>query len=213
MLFIPSAQREQYPFAFGAVRFVHVNDLESPFERRVALYGLFHLARGGRADKLYFPARQRRLKDVRGVHRALRRARADERVYLVNEQYHIAGVGSLSDNGAKLLLEFAAVFCPRNQTRHIQRYQPLADKRVRHALRRYAQSKRLGNRGFADSRLADQQRIVFAAAEQYLNKPFFLLFPSDDRVDLTRRRTVGKRHRIAVQSRCCAARIPFAVFP
>ena len=60
--------------------------LEAPRQRRVLLDMLAIFVERGRADAMQFAARERRLQEVRGVHRAVRLAGADERVHLVDEQ-------------------------------------------------------------------------------------------------------------------------------
>ncbi len=60
--------------------------LEAPLERRVLLDVLAVLVERGRADAVQLAAREHRLEHVAGVHRALGRARADDRVQLVDEE-------------------------------------------------------------------------------------------------------------------------------
>ena len=64
--------------------------LEAPFQRGVFLDVLAIFVERGGADGAQFAARELRLHDVRRVRRAFRRARADERVQLVNEQNDLA---------------------------------------------------------------------------------------------------------------------------
>ena len=60
--------------------------LEAPFERRILFDVLAVFIQRGRADGAQFPARELRLHDVGRVRRAFRRAGADQRVQLVDEQ-------------------------------------------------------------------------------------------------------------------------------
>ncbi len=64
----------------------HEHRLEAPLERRVLLDVLAVLVEGRRADAAQLAARQGRLEHVARVHGALGRARADERVELVDEE-------------------------------------------------------------------------------------------------------------------------------
>ena len=64
--------------------------LEAPLERRVLLDVLAVLVERGRADRAQLAAGQHRLEHVRGVHGALGRARADDRVQLVDEEDELA---------------------------------------------------------------------------------------------------------------------------
>ena len=71
-------------------RLLDQDRLEAPLQRRVPLDVLAVLVERRRADRLQLAARQRRLEDVRRVDRALGRARADERVQLVDEEHAVA---------------------------------------------------------------------------------------------------------------------------
>ena len=64
--------------------------LEAALERRVLLDVLAVLVERGGADAAQLAARERRLEHVGGVHRALGRAGADERVQLVDEEDDLA---------------------------------------------------------------------------------------------------------------------------
>ena len=65
--------------------------LEAPLERRVLLDVLAVLVERRRADGAQLAAGELRLQQVRGVDGALRRARADDRVQLVDEEDDLAG--------------------------------------------------------------------------------------------------------------------------
>ena len=60
--------------------------LEAPRQRRVLLDVLLVFVERGRADAVQFAARQRRLEQVRRIHRAVGLAGADQGVHLVDEQ-------------------------------------------------------------------------------------------------------------------------------
>ena len=116
--------------------------LEAPLERRVLLDVLAVLVERRRADALELAARQRRLEDVRGVDRALGRARADERVQLVDEQDRVVGVAELLDDLLEALLELAAVLRAGDERADVERQHPLVEQDVRARRRR-----RCGARG------------------------------------------------------------------
>ena len=69
---------------------VHVHRLEAALERGVLLDVLAVLVERGGADRVQLAARQHGLEQVRGVHRALGRARTDDGVQLVDEQDDLA---------------------------------------------------------------------------------------------------------------------------
>ena len=64
--------------------------LEAARERRVLLDMLAVFVERGGADAMQFAARQRRLQQVGGIHRAIGLAGADQRVHLVDEQDDLA---------------------------------------------------------------------------------------------------------------------------
>ena len=67
-------------------RLADVHRREAPLERRVLLDVLAVLVERRRADAAQLAAREQRLQQVRRVDRALGRARADDRVQLVDEE-------------------------------------------------------------------------------------------------------------------------------
>ena len=70
----------------GDRRLADVDRLEAPLERRVLLDVLAVLVERRRADAAQLAAREHRLEHVARVHRAFGRARADDRVQLVDEE-------------------------------------------------------------------------------------------------------------------------------
>ena len=72
------------------VGLAHVDDLETALEGRVLLNVFAVFVQCGCADSAQLTARQSRLEHVRGVDGALGRARADDRVQLVNKQHDLA---------------------------------------------------------------------------------------------------------------------------
>ena len=83
--------------------------LEAALERGVLFDMLAVLVEGRCADDLNFAARERGLEDIGGVHGALRVARADKIMHLVNDQNDIAELFDLLNES------FHAAFkLPRN---------------------------------------------------------------------------------------------------
>ena len=62
--------------------------LEAPLERGVLLDVLAVLVERRRADHVQFAARQHRLEQIAGVHRAFGPPRADDVVHFVDEEHH-----------------------------------------------------------------------------------------------------------------------------
>ena len=106
--------------------------LEAPLEGRVALDVLAVLVEGRGADALELAAGQRRLEDVGGVDRALGRARADERVELVDEQDGVVRVPQLLDDLLEALLELAAVLGAGDERADVEGQDALVEQDVRH---------------------------------------------------------------------------------
>ena len=159
--------------------------LEAPLQRGVLLDILAVFVERGRADAVQLAARERRLEQVDGVHRAFGLARADQRVHLVDEQDDVALGGlHLVEHGLQPLLELAAIFRAGDQRAHVERHQRAVLEAVGHVAVGDAQREALGDRGLADAGLADQHRVVLGAAGEDLDRAADLLVAADDRVEL-----------------------------
>ena len=166
------------------VRLAHGDGLEAALERGVLLQVLTVLVEGGGADHLDLATGQRRLQDGGGIDGALGRARADERVHLVDEQDDVARVHDLLDALLQALLELAAVLGPGHERAHVEREQALVAQDVRHLVRHDELRQALGHGGLAHARLADEQRVVLLAAAEHLHDALDLARTADDRVEL-----------------------------
>src|SRR3546814_2335525 len=97
------------------------SDLKAPLERRVFfdIFAIFVERR--RADAMQFAACERGLEQVRGVHRTLALARADQRVHLVDEQDDLAlGRLDVVEHALQPLLELAAIFRSEEPTSELK---------------------------------------------------------------------------------------------
>ena len=143
------------------------------------------LVERGRADTVQFAARERRLEQVGGVHRAVGFSRADQRVHLVDEQHDAAlRRGHLVEHGFQPFLEFAAIFRPGDQRAEIEREELLVLEAFRHVFVDDAQRQALDDRRLADAGLADQHRIVLGAPRQHLDGAADFLVAADHRIEL-----------------------------
>src|SRR5215469_1356746 len=119
---------------------------------------------------------------------------------LVNEQNDLAGgLLNLLENRLQPLFEFAAKFGARDQRAHVERYhapvlEPLGNVAAHDAL-----GEALDDRGLADARFADQNRIVLGTPRKDLDNTADLLITSDDRIDLALRGELGKVAPILLQ--------------
>ena len=159
--------------------------LEAPRQRRVLLDVLLVFVERGGADAVQLAARQRRLEQVGGVHRAVGLAGADQRVHLVDEQDDAAvRRRHLLQHGLEPLLELAAIFGAGDQRAHVERQELLVLQALRHVAVDDALREAFDDRGLADAGLADQHRIVLGAARQHLDGAADFLVAADHRVDL-----------------------------
>jgi hypothetical protein len=105
-------------------------------------------------------------------------------VDLVDEQDGARLLLELLEHALEALFEVAAVLGARQQRAHVQR----VDDRVRedfgHVVLRDAPGQALGDGRLAHAGLADQQRVVLAAAAQHLDDALDLVLAADQRIDL-----------------------------
>ena len=109
MHFVALAQTAQDRDRILDARLIDEDGLEAALERGVLLDILAVFVERGRADKMEFAAREKRLEQVARVHRTLGLAGADDVVDLVDEEQHAAFGGlHVLEDGLEPLFEFAA---------------------------------------------------------------------------------------------------------
>ena len=166
-------------------RLADVHLLEAALERGVLLDVLAVLVERRGADHAQLAAGEHRLDHVAGVHRALGRAGADDRVQLVDERDHLAGgVGDLLEHGLQPLLELAAVLGAGEHRADVEGDQALVLEALGHVAVGDAPGEALDDGGLADAGLADQHRVVLRAPRQHLDDAADLVVAADDRIDL-----------------------------
>ena len=102
---------------------------------------------------------------------------------LIDEEDDAAlGASDLLKDGLQTLLEFAAVFCARDQRTHVQREDGLILQGLRHVAADNPLRQPLCNGGLADARLADQDGIVLRLAGENADDVADLLVTADDGV-------------------------------
>ena len=177
----------------GDGRLADEDGLEAPLERGVLLDVLAVLVERRRADAAELAAREHRLEHVRGVDGALGRARADDRVQLVDEDDDLAGgVRDLLEHGLEPLLELAAVLRAGEQAADVERPDALPLQRLGDVAGDDSLREPLDDRGLADAGLADQDGVVLRAAREHLDDAADLLVAADDRVELPALRGLGQ---------------------
>ena len=184
----------------GDRRLDHVDLLEAARERVVLLEDAAVLVVGRRADALERPGRQRGLEQVGRVERAAGgRAGADQRVDLVDEEDRVGIVDELLQHRLQALLEVAAILGAGEQRAHVERVHLALGEDLGHLALDDAPRQAFGDRGLADARLADQQRVVLAAAAQRLDDALELPVAADQRVDLADERLRVQVQRVALE--------------
>ena len=166
-------------------RLVDLHRLKAPLERRVLLDVLAVLVERRRADRPQLAAGEHRLEQVGGVDGALRGARADDRVQLVEEQHDLpAGVLDLLQHGLQALLELAAVLRAGQQRADVQRDDAAVAQRLGDVAGDDALGEALDDRRLADAGLADEHGVVLRAPAEHLDDAADLVVAADDRVEL-----------------------------
>ena len=158
--------------------------LEAALERGVLLDVLAVLVERRGADGAQLAAGEHRLEQVRGVDGALRGARADDRVQLVEEQHDLAaGVLDLLEHGLQALLELAAVLRAGEQRADVERDDAAVAQRLGDVAGDDALGEALDDRGLADAGLADEDGVVLRAAAEDLDDAADLVVAADDGVE------------------------------
>src|SRR5579885_2339073 len=174
--------------------------LEAPLERRVFFDVLFVFIKRSRANGAQFAPGQRRLEHIRGIHGAFGRAGSDECVQLVDEQDDLPfRFGDFLEHGFEPVLEFAAVFRAGNEGGEVKRYQALGLEHVGHITRYDALCEAFDDGGLANTRLANQHRIVLGAAGQNLHHAANFLIAANHGVQLRFARQLGQVARVLFQ--------------
>ncbi len=122
---VPLAQAAQDRDRLLDRRLVDEDRLEAPLEGGVLLDVLAVLVERRRPDRVELAPGEHRLEQVRGVHRALGRAGADDGVELVDEQDDLAlAVLDLLQDGLEPLLELAPELRPGDERAEVERDRP-----------------------------------------------------------------------------------------
>src|SRR5690349_21316156 len=103
---------------------------------------------------------------------------------LVDEQDGVLFLAETIEHLLDALLEIATVTRAGDQSAEIQGVDLGVLQHIWHFALRDPERESLGEGGLADARLADQQRVVLAAAAQHLNHPLELEPASDQRIDV-----------------------------
>ena len=130
-----------------------------------------------------FTARERRLQDVCGIERAFRRARADERVQLVDKDDVLRIVDQFAHDLFQALFELTAIFCAGDNQTNVERQDAFVFEERWDVARDDALREAFDNRGLTNAGLANQHRIIFGAATKNLNHTLNFTVASDQRIE------------------------------
>ena len=189
---VPVLDAEQHVDRLALARRIDLDRLEAALERTILLDVLPVLRRRRRADAANLAARERRLQDVGGVQRSLGRSRADQRVQLVDEHDDVRVLGQLLHDRLEALFELTAILRAGDDERDVERQNPLVGEEVRHVAVDDLLRQPFDDRRLADSRLADEHRVVLRAPAEDLLHPLELDVAPDQRIELGLHRRFGE---------------------
>jgi hypothetical protein len=171
--------------------------LESTLEGRVGFDMLAILVQRRCANDTQLAASEEWLEHVAGIDRALGGARTDYGVQFVDEDDVLAlGLGDLLQQGLEPFLELAPVLRSGHHGGNVDLDDLLVAQRLRHITIHHALRQTLDDRRLADTRLADQYRVVLCAPRQHLNDATDLLVTPDYRVQLAPARHIREIRRV-----------------
>ena len=197
VLFLDAAQDGN---RVGKGRLGNEDRLKAPGQRGVLLDVFAVLVERRRTDAVKVAPRQRRLQHVGRVHRALRGARTNQGVQLVDEDDDLTlRRRDLLQDRLDALLELATELRPGNHGTEVERQQPLVAQALRHVTIDDAQGQALDDRRLADSGFTDQHRVVLRAPRQHLDRSSDLLVAADHRVKLALPGHLGEVARVFLQ--------------
>ena len=172
---------------------VHHHRLESALQGFVALEVFLILVQRGGTYRAEIAPRQRRLQDVRCVHRAAGLACAYEGVNLINEEDDFAGgLRYLVDDTFQTLLKLALVLRTGDKSTHVKRVNLLVFQVLGHIAADDSVCQTLHNSGLSHTGLTDKDRVVLGAPAQDLQHPTNLVVSSDDGVEFALLRTLAE---------------------
>ena len=126
-------------------------------------------------------------------------AGADDRVQLVDEEDHVAGVGHFAEHGLQPLLELAAELRAGHQGAHVQGDHPLVLEAFGHVGIDDPQGEPFGDGRLAHARLADQHGVVFRPPREDLHDAADFLIAADHRIELSLPRPLDQVDAVAFQ--------------
>ena len=175
------------------------NLLQAPGERAILL-DVLELLERRRADHPKIARREQRLEQRRQIHRAAGdRAGADGGVHFVDEENRLRPGGERGDDRLEALLEVAAIPRARQERAGIERKDFRVLQRALHIVVKKPRGEAFGHRGLADAGIADEHRVVLAAAAEHFDRPLELVGASDERIEQSLTRPFGQVHAVRLE--------------
>ncbi len=145
-------------------RLLDQNRLETALQRRVFFDVLAIFIQRCRADTAQFAARQSRFEHIGSIHRPFRSARADHRMNFIDKENNLAlGADDFLQHSLESFFELAAIFRAGHQSADVQTDNAFVFQILRHITVNDTLRQTFHNRRLADTRFADQHRIIFGA--------------------------------------------------
>ena len=163
--------------------FGHLDRLEPALQGGVLLDVLAVFIEGGGADGLELAASQHGFEDAGGVDGPLSGAGTDEGVDLVNEQHDVAPGLDLLEHLLQAFLKVTAVPRAGHQRAQIERVDLLVAQGLGDITANDGLAETLDDSGLADTRFADQYRVVLGAAAEHGHDALDLADTTDHRVE------------------------------
>jgi hypothetical protein len=128
-------------------------------------------------------------------------------VNLVDEQDGHRPLRKRRNHRLETLLEVTTESRACEQRAGVQRENFRSFEQFRDVFFEQARGKALGQRGFSDSRVADEDRVVLAAAAEDLHRPLQLVGPANQRIEFASFRASGEIGGVRAEriARACAA--------
>ena len=111
---------------------------------------------------------------------------------LIDKENHILGATNLIHHGLDSFFELAAIFCPGDHEREIERDDAFIAQQFRHIATRDFLSQPFDDGGLSNPCFTEQHRVVFSAPAQDLNYAFELALATDDWIQLALFRQLGQ---------------------
>ena len=174
--------------------------LETPLKSRILFDVLTVFVKCRGTNTMELSSRQSRLQHIASIHRAIGLTRTDHGMELIDKKNDLPfKLGHLGQQCFHALFKFTTKLGACNQGRHIKRQQPLPFDPFRDFSVDNPKRKTLHNGGLANTRLANEHRVIFGSALKHLNGPSNFIIPANDRIQLALFGSLSKVNRVFLE--------------